>query len=152
MNCEKTGHSGTLDPKVLRCQPLPTPKADGNRRKRQVSGCLLVCLNRATRLVKAQQSAGKECATAQKVLLVHSIVVRFVVRYDIHCLIFMFLFDSCLHEIDVYRHLANMMMFGAGTLQSFVSIQIPALHRRFRRHMFCHFMPFLFRQMNETEL
>lgn len=40
MRCEKTGHSGTLDPKV--------------------SGCLLVCLNRATRLVKAQQSAGKE--------------------------------------------------------------------------------------------
>jgi len=40
MNLEKTGHSGTLDPKV--------------------SGCLLVCLNRATRLVKAQQSAGKE--------------------------------------------------------------------------------------------
>merc|ERR1719399_2498128 len=34
---EKTGHSGTLDPKV--------------------SGCLLVCLDRATRLVKAQQSA-----------------------------------------------------------------------------------------------
>merc|ERR1719487_1953741 len=40
MKCEKTGHSGTLDPKV--------------------SGCLLVCLNRATRLVKAQQTAGKE--------------------------------------------------------------------------------------------
>mmetsp|Transcript_74682 Transcript_74682/g.210995 ORF Transcript_74682/g.210995 Transcript_74682/m.210995 type:complete len:459 (-) Transcript_74682:109-1485(-) len=40
MKCEKTGHSGTLDPKV--------------------SGCLLVCLNRATRLVKAQQGAGKE--------------------------------------------------------------------------------------------
>eukprot|EP00442_Polarella_glacialis_P019242 CAMPEP_0115122168 /NCGR_PEP_ID=MMETSP0227-20121206/46663_1 /TAXON_ID=89957 /ORGANISM="Polarella glacialis, Strain CCMP 1383" /LENGTH=450 /DNA_ID=CAMNT_0002524051 /DNA_START=102 /DNA_END=1454 /DNA_ORIENTATION=- len=40
MNLEKTGHSGTLDPKV--------------------SGVLLVCLNRATRLVKAQQSAGKE--------------------------------------------------------------------------------------------
>lgn len=38
--CEKTGHSGTLDPKV--------------------SGCLLVCLNRATRLAKAQQTAGKE--------------------------------------------------------------------------------------------
>ncbi|EAR91858.1 tRNA pseudouridine synthase (macronuclear) [Tetrahymena thermophila SB210] len=37
---EKTGHSGTLDPKV--------------------TGCLIVCLNRATRLVKAQQSAGKE--------------------------------------------------------------------------------------------
>ncbi|KAF4733168.1 H/ACA ribonucleoprotein complex subunit dkc1, partial [Perkinsus olseni] len=30
LKCEKTGHSGTLDPKV--------------------SGCLLVCLNRATRL------------------------------------------------------------------------------------------------------
>jgi len=37
---EKTGHSGTLDPKV--------------------SGNLLVCIDRATRLVKAQQSAGKE--------------------------------------------------------------------------------------------
>uniref|UniRef100_A0A0G4GK27 Uncharacterized protein n=1 Tax=Chromera velia CCMP2878 TaxID=1169474 RepID=A0A0G4GK27_9ALVE len=40
LRCEKTGHSGTLDPKV--------------------TGCLLVCLNRATRLVKSQQSAGKE--------------------------------------------------------------------------------------------
>lgn len=40
LKCEKTGHSGTLDPKV--------------------SGCLLVCLNRATRLVKAQQTAGKQ--------------------------------------------------------------------------------------------
>ena len=40
LKCEKTGHSGTLDPKV--------------------SGCLLVCLKRATRLVKAQQTAGKE--------------------------------------------------------------------------------------------
>jgi len=37
---EKTGHSGTLDPKV--------------------SGNLLVCIDRATRLVKAQQTAGKE--------------------------------------------------------------------------------------------
>lgn len=33
--CEKTGHSGTLDPKV--------------------TGCLIVCLDRATRLVKSQQ-------------------------------------------------------------------------------------------------
>jgi len=39
LKCEKTGHSGTLDPKV--------------------SGCLLVCINRATRLVKSQQLAGK---------------------------------------------------------------------------------------------
>lgn len=35
-----TGHSGTLDPKV--------------------TGCLVVCISRATRLVKSQQSAGKE--------------------------------------------------------------------------------------------
>ena len=40
LKVEKTGHSGTLDPKV--------------------TGCLVVCLNRATRLVKSQQSAGKE--------------------------------------------------------------------------------------------
>jgi len=33
LRVEKTGHSGTLDPKV--------------------TGCLIVCLNRATRLVKA---------------------------------------------------------------------------------------------------
>ena len=36
----KAGHSGTLDPSV--------------------TGCLIVCLNRATRLVKSQQKAGKE--------------------------------------------------------------------------------------------
>jgi H/ACA ribonucleoprotein complex subunit 4 len=40
LKVEKTGHSGTLDP--------------------QVTGCLIVCLERATRLAKAQQSAGKE--------------------------------------------------------------------------------------------
>jgi len=40
MRVEKTGHSGTLDPKV--------------------TGNLIVCVDRATRLVKAQQSAGKE--------------------------------------------------------------------------------------------
>lgn len=39
-SCEKTGHSGTLDPKV--------------------TGCLIVCVDRATRLVKSQQGAGKE--------------------------------------------------------------------------------------------
>lgn len=39
LKVEKTGHSGTLDPKV--------------------TGCLIVCLNRATRLAKAQQTAGK---------------------------------------------------------------------------------------------
>ena len=40
LRVEKTGHSGTLDPKV--------------------TGCLIVCVDRATRLAKAQQSAGKE--------------------------------------------------------------------------------------------
>jgi len=34
LRVDKTGHSGTLDPKV--------------------TGCLIVCINRATRLVKAQ--------------------------------------------------------------------------------------------------
>eukprot|EP00299_Pterocystis_sp_00344_P004680 c15951_g1_i1.p1 GENE.c15951_g1_i1~~c15951_g1_i1.p1 ORF type:complete len:476 (-),score=112.63 c15951_g1_i1:68-1495(-) len=40
LKVEKTGHSGTLDPKV--------------------TGCLIVCIDRATRLAKSQQSAGKE--------------------------------------------------------------------------------------------
>ncbi|XP_052860090.1 H/ACA ribonucleoprotein complex subunit 4 [Anopheles cruzii] len=40
LKVDKTGHSGTLDPKV--------------------SGCLIVCIDRSTRLVKSQQSAGKE--------------------------------------------------------------------------------------------
>ena len=39
LKVSKTGHSGTLDPKV--------------------TGCLIVCIERATRLVKSQQSAGK---------------------------------------------------------------------------------------------
>ncbi|KAI5151612.1 H/ACA ribonucleoprotein complex subunit 4, partial [Enteropsectra breve] len=39
LECEKTGHSGTLDPKV--------------------TGVLGICLNRATRLTKSQQTAGK---------------------------------------------------------------------------------------------
>ncbi|EDO45197.1 predicted protein, partial [Nematostella vectensis] len=40
LRVEKTGHSGTLDPKV--------------------TGCLIVCIDKATRLVKSQQGAGKE--------------------------------------------------------------------------------------------
>ena len=40
LKVEKTGHSGTLDPAV--------------------TGCLVVCIERATRLVKSQQGAGKE--------------------------------------------------------------------------------------------
>ncbi|CAL8127351.1 unnamed protein product [Orchesella dallaii] len=40
LRVDKTGHSGTLDPKT--------------------TGCLIVCVERATRLVKSQQGAGKE--------------------------------------------------------------------------------------------
>lgn len=40
LRVQKTGHSGTLDPKV--------------------TGCLIVCIERGTRLVKSQQGAGKE--------------------------------------------------------------------------------------------
>ena len=40
LRVEKTGHSGTLDPKV--------------------TGCLIVCIERATRLVKSQQGAGEQ--------------------------------------------------------------------------------------------
>lgn len=46
LKVEKTGHSGTLDPKV--------------------SGCLIVCIDRATRLAKSQQSAGKEYVSVFK--------------------------------------------------------------------------------------
>eukprot|EP01062_Namystynia_karyoxenos_P084175 TRINITY_DN9849_c3_g1_i1.p1 TRINITY_DN9849_c3_g1~~TRINITY_DN9849_c3_g1_i1.p1 ORF type:complete len:521 (+),score=247.40 TRINITY_DN9849_c3_g1_i1:142-1563(+) len=40
LEVDKTGHSGTLDPKV--------------------TGSLVICINRATRLVKSQQNAGKQ--------------------------------------------------------------------------------------------
>ncbi|KAG8688303.1 centromere/microtubule-binding protein cbf5, partial [Ceratobasidium sp. 423] len=51
LRVEKTGHSGTLDPKV--------------------TGCLIVCIDRATRLVKSQQGAGKEYVC---VLRLHSVL------------------------------------------------------------------------------
>lgn len=46
LKVDKTGHSGTLDPKV--------------------SGCLIVLIDRATRLAKSQQSAGKEYTSVFK--------------------------------------------------------------------------------------
>lgn len=46
LRVDKTGHSGTLDPKV--------------------TGCLIVCIDRATRLVKSQQGAGKEYVAVVK--------------------------------------------------------------------------------------
>ncbi|XP_041357405.1 H/ACA ribonucleoprotein complex subunit DKC1-like [Gigantopelta aegis] len=51
LRVEKTGHSGTLDPKV--------------------TGCLIVCIQRATRLVKSQQNAGKEYVC---IFRLHSVV------------------------------------------------------------------------------
>lgn len=51
LRVDKTGHSGTLDPKV--------------------TGCLIVCVDRATRLVKSQQGAGKEYVC---VLRLHDII------------------------------------------------------------------------------
>lgn len=46
LRVEKTGHSGTLDPKV--------------------SGCLVVCIDRTTRLAKSQQNAGKQYISVLK--------------------------------------------------------------------------------------
>lgn len=53
LRVEKTGHSGTLDPSV--------------------TGCLIVCIDRATRLVKSQQNAGKEYVC---VLRLHDAVAK----------------------------------------------------------------------------
>ncbi|KAA8578082.1 hypothetical protein FQN60_002530 [Etheostoma spectabile] len=50
LRVEKTGHSGTLDPKV--------------------TGCLIVCVDRATRLVKSQQSAGTSSLMGRHFLFV----------------------------------------------------------------------------------
>lgn len=46
LKVEKTGHSGTLDPKT--------------------TGCLIVCIDRTTRLAKSQQAAGKEYVSVFK--------------------------------------------------------------------------------------
>jgi len=46
LKVEKTGHSGTLDPKV--------------------TGCLIICIDRATRIAKSQQNAGKEYVSVLK--------------------------------------------------------------------------------------
>lgn len=53
LRVEKTGHSGTLDPKV--------------------TGCLIVCVERATRLVKSQQGAGKEYVSIARYKIINSL-------------------------------------------------------------------------------
>lgn len=59
LRCEKTGHSGTLDPKVTGVWTL-IHFFVVRLQKPIVLGCLIVCIDRATRLVKSQQGAGKE--------------------------------------------------------------------------------------------
>ena len=54
LRVEKTGHSGTLDPKV--------------------TGCLIVCIDRATRLVKSQQGAGACEYSATAVTAMNAVV------------------------------------------------------------------------------
>jgi hypothetical protein len=75
LRVEKTGHSGTLDPKV--------------------TGCLIVCIDRATRLVKSQQGAGKEYVS---VLRLHSACdnqkVCFVMLVDYGHVLCLFGLDS----------------------------------------------------------
>jgi len=59
LKVEKTGHSGTLDPKVTgKCYKYHLIKSF--KFIITLLGCLIVCIDRATRLVKSQQSAGKE--------------------------------------------------------------------------------------------
>ena len=55
LRVKKTGHSGTLDPKVISGRLIQSDVSC-----MQVSGCLIVCIDRATRLAKSQQGAGKE--------------------------------------------------------------------------------------------
>lgn len=57
LKVEKTGHSGTLDPKTTgKCTVIKSLC----HLQFLFVGCLIVCVERATRLVKSQQSAGKE--------------------------------------------------------------------------------------------
>ena len=95
LRVEKTGHSGTLDPKVSVGSPtrgarraasqLATRRLRASERRArapatsrldppclrpcpllQVTGNLIVCIDRATRLVKSQQGAGKEYVAVAK--------------------------------------------------------------------------------------
>lgn len=63
LRVEKTGHSGTLDP--------------------QVTGCLIVCIDRATRLVKSQQGAGVFIFGVVVILVDHFLPCRKGIR--LHC-------------------------------------------------------------------
>uniref|UniRef100_A0AAQ4Q8T6 H/ACA ribonucleoprotein complex subunit DKC1 n=1 Tax=Gasterosteus aculeatus aculeatus TaxID=481459 RepID=A0AAQ4Q8T6_GASAC len=62
LRVEKTGHSGTLDPKV--------------------TGCLIVCVDRATRLVKSQQSRPPLIAAVKRQLRVRTVYESKLIEYD----------------------------------------------------------------------
>ncbi|KAJ8760058.1 hypothetical protein K2173_010914 [Erythroxylum novogranatense] len=76
LRVEKTGHSGTLDPKV--------------------TGNLIVCIDRATRHVKSQQGAGKEYVCVARL---HSKVP------DVAKLRIRTIYETKLLEYDADRHL-----------------------------------------------
>jgi len=101
LRVEKTGHSGTLDPKV--------------------TGCLIVCVDRATRLVKSQQSAGKEyvavlrlhgpCEKAKLARAVETLTGALFQRPPLISAVkrqlrIRTVYDSKLLEYDADRHLA----------------------------------------------
>jgi len=82
LRVEKTGHSGTLDPKV--------------------TGCLIVCIDRATRLVKSQQGAGKEYVS---VLRLHSAVDGPKVRARARALSLSLSLSLCVvHTLKTFVH------------------------------------------------
>jgi H/ACA ribonucleoprotein complex subunit 4 len=101
LRVEKTGHSGTLDPKV--------------------TGCLIVCVDRATRLVKSQQGAGKEyvcvlrlhgdCERAKLARAVETLTGALFQRPPLISAVkrqlrIRTVYDSKLLEYDADRHLA----------------------------------------------
>lgn len=69
LKVEKTGHAGTLDPKTsgeynfhvaLEFLSLEIVVYQLMKHFCYFQGCLIICIDKATRLVKSQQSAGKE--------------------------------------------------------------------------------------------
>ena len=68
LRVEKTGHSGTLDPKV--------------------TGCLIVCIERATRLVKSQQAAGKEYVCIYRLHGKSALSISQLIQMPSACLIY----------------------------------------------------------------
>ena len=73
----------------------------------QVSGCLLVCLNRATRLVKAQQSAGKEYAPRfieRDCEKIFELAVSLSIVYCIYLI-------TSYNTVTIYAHIARIYIY-----------------------------------------